>query len=37
MQIEIPQIQKGFTALSGFRKLLQKLYSQNVRKAWPIL
>ena len=28
-QIEIPQIQKGFAALSGLRKLLKKLYSQN--------
>ena len=28
-QIEIPQIQKGFAALSGPRKLLQNFYSQN--------
>ena len=28
-QIEIPQIQKGLAALSGFRQLLQKLHSQN--------
>ena len=36
-QIEIPQIQEGFAALSGLRKLLQKLYSQNGWKAQPIL
>ena len=28
-QIEIPQIQKGLAALSEFRKILQKFYSQN--------
>ena len=28
-QIEIPQIQKGFAALSGLRKFLQNLYTQN--------
>ena len=28
-QIEIPQIQKGLAALSGFREILQNLYSQN--------
>ena len=28
-QIEIARIQKGFAALSGVRKLIQKFYSQN--------
>ena len=28
-QIEIPQIQKGFAALSWVRKLVRKLYSQD--------
>ena len=36
-KINIPQIQEGFAALSGLRKLLQKLFSQNGRKAQPIL
>ena len=28
-QIQIPKIEKNFTALSGLCNLLQKLYSQN--------
>ena len=28
-QTEIPQNQKGLTALSALRKLIQKIYSQN--------
>ena len=34
---EIPQIEKGFTAVSGLRKLLQKLHSQNGRKVQSFL
>ena len=36
-QIEITQIEKSFPALSGFCKLLQSLYSQDVSTAQPIL
>ena len=36
-KIKIPQIQEDFAALSGLRKLLQNLFSQNGRKAQPFL
>ena len=36
-QIEVPQIEKGFTALSGVRKVLQKLSSQDGWQVQPLL
>ena len=34
-KIEIPKIRKGFTALSGLRKLQQELFSQKAEKLNP--